>query len=74
MGFSRWKNLFVVLIMTAILTAGISFALQDKNYFTNQSAAVSTNQSNISAAAIVLQIVPVPHCLRRRNLATLRKL
>jgi hypothetical protein len=43
MGFSRWKNFFVVLIMMTILTSGVSFALQDKNYLTDQVAAISNN-------------------------------
>jgi len=52
MEFSRRKNLFVILIMTAILTSGISFALQDKTYFADQKAIISNNQSNILTGAI----------------------
>ena len=41
--------------MTAILTAGVSFALQDKTYFNNQVAAVSNN-----LATIINTDIPLP--------------
>ncbi len=43
MGFSKWKNLFVVLIMTLVLTTGVSFALQSKTYFADQPLVTSDN-------------------------------
>ena len=46
MQFSRWQNFFIVLIITAILTTGVSFAVQNKIFFNNQ---VSANQSSILA-------------------------
>ncbi len=51
MEFSKWENFFIVLVMTAVLTTGVSFALQNKNYFANQAAAVSDSQSATSIAS-----------------------
>ena len=41
-----WKNIFVVLVLAAILTAGVSFALRNKNYLAT--ASVSSGLSSIS--------------------------
>ena len=42
MNFHKRKNIFVVLIMTAILTYGISFSLHNINGFASQAAVVPT--------------------------------
>ncbi|MGA2417766.1 MAG: putative glycoside hydrolase, partial [Candidatus Staskawiczbacteria bacterium] len=60
MQFSKWENIFVVLIMTAILTAGISFALRDKVNFISQAAAVSNNTSTAASQIPVVSPPPPP--------------
>ena len=60
-----WKNIFVVLIMTVILTAGVSFALRSKSYFVKQVVAVSINQSesstiNLSGNVNQNSLTPIP--------------
>lgn len=50
MEFSRWQNLFVVLLMTSFLTTGISFFIKN-SVFLNQAAVVSASQNNISAVS-----------------------
>lgn len=47
MEFSRWQNFVVVFMMLEILATGVSFAINDDNYFTNQ-AKISSN--NLAAA------------------------
>ena len=49
MWFSKSGNLFVVLVMTAILTSGVALALRDKTYVFGQSASVSNTDNTIVA-------------------------
>lgn len=52
MEFSRSKNLFVVLVMITVLTAGVSFALQDSELSAfGQTAAIVEGQNNTSSAS-----------------------
>ena len=60
MEFSKWINLFVVLIMASILTTGVSFALQNEKQGFAGSAAVSSKQSSILAAIDIQNIQQPP--------------
>jgi hypothetical protein len=61
MEFSRWKNLFVVLIMTAVLTAGVSFNLQaDKTSFTDKISAVLDSQEGVLTSSVSDASPPPP--------------
>lgn len=53
--FSRWKNFFVVLIMALILTAGVSFALQD-NIYKNNVLPVPNTSATLSVATGALSV------------------
>jgi len=53
MEFSRWRNIFVILVMAVALAAGISFAL---NNFTNQVVAVSEAQNAINNPSQTLEL------------------
>jgi hypothetical protein len=60
MEFSKWINLFVVLIMASILTTGVSFALQNEKQGFAGPAAVSSKQSSILAAIDIQNIQQPP--------------
>ena len=60
MEFYKWENILVILIMLAILTAGISFALQSKNNFINKSL---KSQNNILIAKVNLNATLPPQKL-----------
>lgn len=61
MKFSRWKNLFVVLIMTTVLTAGVSFSLQaNKTSFTDKVSEIFDNQEGVLASSVSDILLPSP--------------
>mgnify|MGYP001567928700 CR=1 FL=1 len=61
MEFSRLKNLFVVLVMITVLTAGVSFSLQNsEDYFTKQAVAVASVQKAGTSAQNSEPLPPPP--------------
>ena len=49
MEFSRLQNLFVVLLMITVFTAGVSFVLKNNKFYAyEQAAAISDSQNNIT--------------------------
>ncbi len=61
MGFSRIGNLFVVLVMTAVLSSGIFLVLQPANFSEpEQVAAVSIVQNSVAKEAIGIDDLAIP--------------
>jgi len=60
MKFYTIENLFVVVIMTAILITGIHFALQSKAYFANKLLAASNNLAVVNTVQSNPDVPPAP--------------